>query len=319
MKTLNTLETTETSAVQQALQIAKNQLNKFATSADFKTQMQTALVNQRNWETTDLINFPAIEIRPASEINNARGAFAAATNTIYLSQELVNKNTGNVGAITSVLLEEYGHYLDAQINAIDSPGDEGELFANLVQGKALSQSEILALWGEDDSAIVVWDGEGVSIEQQVQSDTLDFFANDIPFKEFLGGTQSLLDDFLEKKKLTLPISAGPGRATIPLAGGGAGLVANVGFDYNVQGSIALFPFVQLGGNLGEVSRLSYPINIDAELPNAVSNNENFSIKTPYQVGKAEISGLGVNLPDAGIKIKHGFENFNLSNFSFVNK
>ena len=135
MKTINTLETTETSPVQQALQIAKNQLNNFASSADFKTQIQIALGNQRNWETTDLINFPAIEIRPAAEINNARGAFAAATNTIYLSQELVNENTGNVGAIASVLLEEYGHYLDAQINAIDSPGDEGELFADLVLGK----------------------------------------------------------------------------------------------------------------------------------------------------------------------------------------
>ncbi len=127
--------------------------------------MQIALGNQKNWETTDLINFPAIEIRPASEINNARGAFASATNTIYLSQELVNENTGNVGAIASVLLEEYGHYIDAQINAIDSPGDEGELFADLVQGKGLSESELLALWGEDDSAIVVLDGERVSIEQ----------------------------------------------------------------------------------------------------------------------------------------------------------
>lgn len=165
MKTINTLETTETSPVQQVLQIAKNQLNNFASSADFKTQMQTALGTQRNWETTDLINFPAIEIRPAAEINHARGAFAAATNTIYLSQELVNENTGNVGAIASVLLEEYGHYIDAKINAIDSPGDEGEIFANLVLGKGLSQGELAGLKGEDDSAVVVLDGELRAIEQ----------------------------------------------------------------------------------------------------------------------------------------------------------
>ncbi|MEB3884561.1 hypothetical protein LKE08_14090, partial [Lyngbya sp. CCY1209] len=91
--------------------------------------------------------------------------FAAATNTIYLSQELVDENSGNVNAIASVLLEEYGHYIDAEMNAIDSPGDEGDIFANLVVGQGLSESELLALWGEDDSAIVVLGGEEVAIEQ----------------------------------------------------------------------------------------------------------------------------------------------------------
>lgn len=165
MKALESLKNIANLTVQDALKIAKNYLSNFASSADFKTQMQIALGNLKNWATTDLTNFPKIEVRPGAEINQAKGAFAAATNTIYLSQELVDQNRGNVDDIASVLLEEYGHYLDSQVNPIDSPGDEGAIFADLVQGKELSQGELAALKGEDDSVIVVLDGEEVRIEQ----------------------------------------------------------------------------------------------------------------------------------------------------------
>lgn len=165
MKALDSLKNIANLTVQDALQIAKNYLKNFSLSPNFKTQMQIALGNLKNWATTDLTNFPKIEVRPGAEINQAKGAFAAATNTIYLSQELVDQNRGNVDDIASVLLEEYGHYLDSQVNPIDSPGDEGAIFADLVQGKALSQGELAALKAEDDSAIVVLDGEEVRIEQ----------------------------------------------------------------------------------------------------------------------------------------------------------
>ena len=303
MKTINTLETTETSPVQQALQIAKNQLNNFASSADFKTQIQIALGNQRNWETTDLINFPAIEIRPAAEINNARGAFAAATNTIYLSQELVNENTGNVGAIASVLLEEYGHYLDAQINAIDSPGDEGELFADLVLGKGLSQSELLALWGEDDSAIVVWDGEGVSIEQQVQSDNLDFFAKDISDKSAPSSFERRIEiDNLDSSGITQ-----------------GGKFNNLGlkFDWNIDFTGKPIPYVKLG-QIGK-PEFEYPATINLDLPNAVSKGESFSIFTlpGYTLGEnTSIKTIGLKLPQAGIDYEYRIGDSGIKNISF---
>jgi RHS repeat-associated protein len=165
MKALESLKNIGNLTVQEALQIAKNHLKNFALSPNFKTQMQIALGNLKNWATTDLRDFPKIEVRPGAEINQAKGAFAAARNTIYLSQELVDQNRGNVDDIASVLLEEYGHYLDSQVNPIDSPGDEGAIFADLVQGKELSQGELAALKTEDDSAIVVLDGEKVGIEQ----------------------------------------------------------------------------------------------------------------------------------------------------------
>ncbi len=34
---------------------------------------------------------------------------------------------------TRVLKEEIGHYVDAQINQVDSAGDEGAIFAELVE------------------------------------------------------------------------------------------------------------------------------------------------------------------------------------------
>jgi hypothetical protein len=308
MKTLNTLETTETSTVQQALQIAKNQLNNFASSADFKTQMQIALGTQRNWETTDLINFPAIEIRPAAEINNARGAFAAATNTIYLSQELVNENTGNVGAIASVLLEEYGHYIDAQINAIDSPGDEGELFANLVQGKILNESDILSLRNEDDSAIVVWDGERVAIEQQVQSDNLNFFAGEIknwtdnPGKEY---KTTLLDEKIPEQ---------------PLEQKGDNLLFN--YDFAAQSSLKAELFAT-PLKYGE-AKFSYPINLQIELPNNLTPNQSEDIKLEIpQVSSALFADIGqgskgFEIPNAGFKFGLTLDQVKFKNIEIKN-
>ena len=106
---------------------------------------------------------PEIELRPAAEINGASGAFAAATGKVYLSEELVSSNDTSTVAFT--LLEELGHYLDAQLNPADSPGDEGAIFANTVQGNSLDAPTLQALQSEDDRTTVNLDGEVVEIEQ----------------------------------------------------------------------------------------------------------------------------------------------------------
>ncbi|MGA9378582.1 MAG: RHS repeat-associated core domain-containing protein, partial [Phormidium sp.] len=156
-----------------AVQTAQNILQKFTFSSDFDTKIKTAFGDSFNstivnalaqaWAKEDFSSFPEIEIRSASEINGANGAFAASTNKIYLSQELVHQ--GDVEAIASVLLEEYGHYIDSQINAIDSTGDEGEIFADIAQGKELSESKVSALKAENDAATIILDGKTIGIEQ----------------------------------------------------------------------------------------------------------------------------------------------------------
>jgi VCBS repeat-containing protein len=69
-----------------------------------------------------------------------------------------------------VLLEEAGHRIDGQLNEFDAPGDEGELFSKLVQGKTIAQQEIEALKSEEDTALVTIDGQATQIEQATLAD-----------------------------------------------------------------------------------------------------------------------------------------------------
>jgi len=57
----------------------------------------------------DFSGFPPIEIRSASEINGANGAFSAATGKIYLAQEFIDANTNNLNAIASLLIQQFGN------------------------------------------------------------------------------------------------------------------------------------------------------------------------------------------------------------------
>ncbi|MFB2921026.1 VWD domain-containing protein [Aerosakkonema funiforme] len=303
------------------LQKYRNYLRILATSPDFVAKMQVAFGNSfdlqkvqelaASWGKGDFGNFPQIEIRDAAEINGARGAFAAATNTIYLSREFVRENEGNGNAIASVILEEYGHYIDLQINAIDSAGDEGEIFADIAQGKVLSESELAALKGEDDSAIVVLDGEEVRIEQannRITTDNLQFYAGDI--KNWSG---SILPDKFEYKFLdNIKIPEPPLNQKID------NFLAK--FDSELQstfnGSVFINP-----GNLGNV-KFTYPLDIGVLLPDALASNEKFSIKpgvTSTVSGEATFKDSeGLESPNAGIKFQLDTQKAKLTNIEVKN-
>lgn len=158
----------------QALQSAHNDLKGLAKDANFNAKMNLAFGNDWNAQVfSNLVkefakgNFsqlPAIEILPSAAINGANGAFASVTNTIYLAKEFVEQNAGNPGAITSVLLEEIGHYIDSKVNVVDAAGDEGDIFARVVEGKAISADELLGLKAEDDTAKISIDGKDISVE-----------------------------------------------------------------------------------------------------------------------------------------------------------
>jgi YD repeat-containing protein len=63
------------------------------------------------------------------------------------------------------LLEEVGHYIDSKLNTIDSPGDEGQLFAAIVQGEALDTKSLSALKTEDDSGTITVNNQRLQIEE----------------------------------------------------------------------------------------------------------------------------------------------------------
>ena len=75
----------------------------------------------------DMRDLPPIEILPSSAMPCAAGAYAMATRTIYINEEWIK--TANKFDTIRLLTEEFGHHLDNQLNAEDSPGDEGAIFS----------------------------------------------------------------------------------------------------------------------------------------------------------------------------------------------
>jgi surface antigen len=159
----------------EAMDIVKEQLTQFAKVPNFVEKMnlafgeswdtQAANVLTQDWLNGDFSLIPPVKFVSSAEIDGANGAFAAATDTIYLSRELLAENGANPATVADVLLEEIGHSVDSRLNITDSPGDEGAIFATVVQGKVLSEGELQGLRGEDDHGTFIFNGQAISIEK----------------------------------------------------------------------------------------------------------------------------------------------------------
>ncbi|MDF0552473.1 pre-peptidase C-terminal domain-containing protein, partial [Kamptonema sp. UHCC 0994] len=160
----------------QAMSEVYEDLSKFAAESDFVAKINLAF--GENWDAAsakalaegwfhrDFSDIPPVQVISSAEIGGAKGAFAAVTDTIYLSRELLAG--GNLEAIADVLLEEVGHSVDSQLNFTDSPGDEGAIFAAVVQGKDLSAGELQELRGESDRGSATIGGRIIPIEMSQQ-------------------------------------------------------------------------------------------------------------------------------------------------------
>ncbi len=156
----------------QAMSEVYGDLSKFAADPDFAAKLNVpfgenwdaaaAKALAEEWFQGDFSDIPQVKVVSSAEIDGANGAFAAATDTIYLSKELLAGR--NLGAIADVLREEIGHSVDARLNVTDSPGDEGAIFGAVVQGKELSEGELQGLKSEDDTAKINLSGIDISIE-----------------------------------------------------------------------------------------------------------------------------------------------------------
>jgi hypothetical protein len=133
-----------------SLSLVYDQLNAVAQSPDYWTILNTAFgINynttlaatlQQQWQTGDFSALPPIQILSSEVLGNASGAYAASNNTIYLADSFVA--TATPEALSAVILEEIGHFVDAQINTVDTQGDEGELFSDLVRGITPTATEL---------------------------------------------------------------------------------------------------------------------------------------------------------------------------------
>jgi hypothetical protein len=125
----------------------------FATATSFRSQ----------WQGGDFSLFPQIEVVSSDVLDTANGAYAISTNKIYLSDQFVS--VASQQSLEAVILEEFGHFVDAQVNATDTAGDEGELFSAIVRGVNLSAAELGRIKTEDDHAVIVVNGKSVAVEQ----------------------------------------------------------------------------------------------------------------------------------------------------------
>ncbi|MFN5988727.1 MAG: sodium:calcium exchanger, partial [Dolichospermum sp.] len=149
-------------------------LSTFADLDNFWNLFDTAFGTQYNrsgaeilrlqWLSGDFSQLPQIEILDSSILGNANGAYGSSNNKIYLSANFLATSTAE--AISEVLLEEIGHFIDAHINISDSAGDEGAIFAALVQGYSLDTQTLQALKAEDDHATITVNGQNIQVEQQ---------------------------------------------------------------------------------------------------------------------------------------------------------
>ncbi|MCP9848706.1 CHAP domain-containing protein [Cyanobium sp. Morenito 9A2] len=121
------------------------------------------------WAAGDFAGLPPIEVLDGSVLPGAAGAYALSTGTIYLNGAWLA--SASEQQVIAVLTEELGHHLDGLLNASDTPGDEGELFAALIVEKEDSSIACIRTISDNDHALLqLIDGRIVEIEQSVPSD-----------------------------------------------------------------------------------------------------------------------------------------------------
>jgi len=151
----------------QGQQGASALLRDWAYKSDFAEEMESIFGShnysstQTAWREGEII-FPPIEIISTLEQENILGGYSTTTKTIYLSSTLLESYS--LEKITAVLLEEYGHYYDDQLNTNDTMGDEGEIFAYYAQQIPLSSSELEKIRLENDIALISINGQTLALQ-----------------------------------------------------------------------------------------------------------------------------------------------------------
>jgi hypothetical protein len=159
----------ETIALSKA--VAVSQIQEFLNRPDYLEQFKIAFGQDvertkldqilQDWQTEGH-KLPEVRILSAQILGKASGGFDTVNNQIYLSSNLIDR--GKLSEITSVIIEEIGHYLDSKIHPNgDAPGDEGEIFSKLVRGVDISPSEYVTLINEDDSTTIILPNYQLSI------------------------------------------------------------------------------------------------------------------------------------------------------------
>jgi Ca2+-binding RTX toxin-like protein len=165
------------SILSQAQSKAQNALQQFAQQPNFVEQLRVAFGNNfdvkiatgiaNQLQAGDFSLIPELRILSNGELGSANGAFAADINQILVSADFLSQHSGDINAITELVLEEIGHKFDRLLNAsADTPGDEGAIFRLLATGQALSPDILAGLRAADDRGTITLDTRSIPIEKQ---------------------------------------------------------------------------------------------------------------------------------------------------------
>lgn len=117
----------------------------------------------QNWAAESYQQLPPVVLTPASAMPTAAGAYAMSAG-ILLNQQWLEG--ASMEQALAVLTEGLGHHLDALLNRVDTPGDEGELFAALLfSGGSISERQRLALLADQDLGSALPGGTPVAVEE----------------------------------------------------------------------------------------------------------------------------------------------------------
>ncbi|BBD58845.1 Na-Ca exchanger/integrin-beta4 [Nostoc sp. HK-01] len=127
-------------ALNPAVSLTYNQLSNFSDLKNFWNLFDTVFGTEYNhtvaatlhsqWQSGDFSQFPQIEIISNSIFEDTHTGYASGSNKICLSDSFIA--TATPTAIKAVLLKEIGNFVHSLIQPIDSPGDKGTIFADLV-------------------------------------------------------------------------------------------------------------------------------------------------------------------------------------------
>ena len=96
-------------------------LRQFAQQLDFPAQMQLVFGNQAesatiqdlgaSWQEGDIGIIPEIEILPGIQLNGANGAYSQQTDTIYLSEAILNQQNADLMFLAILRVRSQLHYV----------------------------------------------------------------------------------------------------------------------------------------------------------------------------------------------------------------
>jgi hypothetical protein len=251
-------------------------LESFWTSFDtvFGTEYNLAVAQsfRAQWQSGNFSQLPTIEVIDDQILGTARGAYAISTNTIYLSDAFISSASQQY--LIAVILEEIGHFVDAQVNSVDSAGDEGAIFAASVAGESLDALTLQALKAEDDSAVITVNGEDIAIEQSTLLNPADFTLN--------------------------------GSAKFTIGTDGVSSVLRLTDDYNQSGSAFLTNTITLSNNASFSTYFKFQITDSQDFGDEDGEGAD-GLVFAIQTISSNVGGLGLGIGYQGINQSLGIE------------